>query len=101
MRSALVVPDQIVVNRLLGLTNRVVRFQIHFFIFHAAPHPLDEYVVPPGTFSIHRQTDAAPEHRIDNVCAGDPPSLGRIPPPRQPVLPDPPLAPRPPTLLCP
>ena len=38
------------------VSNGVVGLQIDFLVFHAAPQPLDEYVVEPVALAIHADT---------------------------------------------
>ena len=40
-----------------GVVNRIVRLQIHLFVFDAFPEPLDENVVAPAVLAIHADPD--------------------------------------------
>ena len=44
-------------TRTACLTHAVVGPQIHLLVLDAAPQPLDEYIVPPSSFSVHADGD--------------------------------------------
>ena len=54
-----VVKLEIDLEFLPSLTNRVVRFEIDFFILDAFPETLHENVVHPPPFSIHADEDSS------------------------------------------
>ncbi len=55
-----------------GGRNGVVCFQIHLFVFHRSPQPLDNKdVVPPTAFAIHADPDALGLEHVGEFGAGE------------------------------
>jgi hypothetical protein len=49
-------------DTLVRLGDRALGMQVHLFILHASPEPLDEHVVDPASFAIHPNTKALGSH---------------------------------------
>ena len=64
MGAFLVVQLDVRPDGLPGMADRLVRFQLDLFILDTAPHPLDEHVVAPTAFAIHRQPDTTAQHGL-------------------------------------
>ncbi len=46
------------------MSDRLVRFQMDFFVLDAAPGPLDEHVVAPSPVAAHRQPELSAQHGV-------------------------------------
>src|SRR5208282_3375635 len=69
MRAAAIVEVEITANGAPRLANAAISPQIDLLVFHAAPEPLDEDVVPPGPFPVHADGDAVPcEHAGEGLA---------------------------------
>src|SRR5476651_3207 len=71
MRPLLVVPRQIVSDRLPCLADGLIGLQIYLFVLHAAPQPFDKNVVSPASLAVHRQSDPTRADRVGEVCTGE------------------------------
>src|SRR5207244_6374786 len=71
MRSAAIVEVEITADRGAGLADGFVGPQIHLLVFDAAPQPLNEHVVAPGSFAIHTDRDAVACERAGEGRAGE------------------------------
>jgi hypothetical protein len=59
-----IVKPEIISDTQPGLGNRVVRFQIHLFVFQAAPQTFHKHIVHTITLAVHADLDAC---RLDNA----------------------------------
>src|SRR5450631_3600991 len=57
MWAAAIVEIEIPPERGARIRHAVVGAQVHLLIFHRAPKPLDEHVVPPRAFAVHADLD--------------------------------------------
>ena len=64
MRTFAVVLLNVLANGTPSVVDRLVGSQINLFVLDAAPHALDEHVVAPGAFAVHRQPNASAQHRL-------------------------------------
>lgn len=65
MGLGLIVKIHAITKGTTGVADRFIEFQIHCFIFHAAPHALDEHVVVPSTFiADHGQSNFPTEQGV-------------------------------------
>src|SRR5471032_2569790 len=71
MRPLLVVPRQIVSDRLPCVADGLIGLQIYLFVLHAAPQPFDKNVVSPASLAVHRQSDPTRADRVGEVCTGE------------------------------
>ena len=58
-----VIKVEVSADRSAGFTDAVVGSQINLLIFDAAPQPLDEGIVSPGTLAIHADGDGVFDQR--------------------------------------
>ena len=54
-----------------GLCDAGIGVQIHLFVFHRAPEPLDKHVVAPGRLAIHADRDLVLQQQPGEVAAGE------------------------------
>jgi len=73
-----VVKGEVSGDRRARLADAVVGFQIDLLVFDAAPRPLDEHVVAPGTFAVHADGDFCIEQHTGEVDAGELAALIRV-----------------------
>jgi hypothetical protein len=67
----MVVPRQVISDRLPCLADGLIGLQIYLFVLHAASQPFDKNVVPPASLAIHRQSDSAREDRVGEDRTGE------------------------------
>jgi hypothetical protein len=70
VRSTAIVEVEMPADRGAGLADVVVGSQLHFFIFDAAPQPLDEHVVALSPFAVHADGDVVLGEHADEGGAG-------------------------------
>ena len=68
MRTLDVVPAEVVCDVSPGCGLTVIGLEVDAFVIRTAPHPLDKYVVTPGTSSIHGKLAIFVQHRIGEVA---------------------------------
>src|SRR6202045_956185 len=78
MRPAAIVEVEIAPDRCARLGRGVVGSEIHLLVFDAAPQPLDEDVVPPGTLAVHADGDPVFDQHASECRAGELAALIRV-----------------------
>src|SRR5208337_5110123 len=69
VRAAAIVAIEVPPDRGTCVWHAVVGVQVDLLVFHAAPQPFDEHVVPPGAFAVHADGDAVPgEHTGEGLA---------------------------------
>ncbi|CAI09262.1 hypothetical protein ebA5509 [Aromatoleum aromaticum EbN1] len=75
VRPAFVVEAQVGAQVGLGLGDAVIGLEVHLFVFHALPQPLDEDVVAPAALAVHADLDAVVFEQVGEIGAGELASL--------------------------
>ena len=71
MRAPTIVPVEVLAEPLACRAHAVVSVQIDLLVFHAAPQPFDEHVVPPRPFAVHADLDVVLGQHAGEGWAGE------------------------------
>src|SRR4051794_25542322 len=66
-----IVKRQVPPERGACIAHAVIGPQVDLLVFHRAPQPLDEHVVPPGAAAIHADADRLVLQHPGEGCAGE------------------------------
>ena len=70
MFSPVVVEVHPAADAFAGLGYILVRAEVDFFVFEAAPEPFDEHVVDPAAFAVHADLDTGVFEYFGEILAG-------------------------------